>query len=81
MGTDNCAINDEVLHISVINKILMHLFPYAFITPSGEAFVDAVPVAIVLRKQSPRSTASCHPEYAFNEAAALGFLTNVEIWT
>ena len=43
--------------------------------------VDAVPVAIVLRKQSPRSTASCHPEYAFNEAAALGFLTNVEIWT
>ena len=62
-------------------KMLMHSFPYAIVTPAGKAFVDAIPVAVMLRKQSPWGATSCHPQYGFHKAPAFVFLPNVEIWT
>ena len=46
MGTDDGAIQDQVLHIWVMGKMLVHPFPDAFLAPAGEPFVDSVPAAI-----------------------------------
>ena len=81
MGTDHSAINDDVLHIRVLHKMLMHSFPYALITPAGKAFVDAVPVPVALRQQSPGGTASCHPQHSLDEASAIIIPSNVEVRT
>src|ERR671919_929892 len=45
VGTDDGAIEDQVLHIWVMGKMLVHPFPDAFLTPAGQPFVDSVPVA------------------------------------
>ena len=84
MGTDNSAVNDEVFHIRVLYKMLMSAsggFPYTFITPTGKAFVDAVPLTVMLGQQSPGSATACNPQDGLQEAPAIAFLSNVEVWT
>ena len=60
-------------------KVLMHSFPYALFTPTGKAFVDAVPVAVALRQQSPGRATSCHPQDGLDIAPAIVLLSNVEV--
>ncbi len=74
------AINDDMLHIGVLHKMLMHSFPYTLFTPACEALIYAVPVTVVLRQQSPRSTTSCHPQDGLDVAPAIVLLSNVEVW-
>ena len=80
MGPHHRAVNDKMFQIWVMGKMMMHSFPDPFITPAGKPLVDAVPFAIPLGQQSPLSTAASHPEHAFNEAAAISFLTDVHLW-
>jgi hypothetical protein len=81
MGAHDGAIQDEMLHIWVIGKMLVHAIPDALVTPARKALVDAIPVAIFLRQQAPLSTAAGHPEYAFDKATAISFLAYVNAWT
>ena len=69
-----------MLHIGVLHKMLMHSFPYTLFTPACEALIYAVPVTVVLRQQSPRSTTSCHPQDGLDVAPAIVLLSNVEVW-
>ena len=62
-------------------KMLMHSFPYALFTPTGKAFVDVVPVSVVLRQQSPGGITSCHPQDGLDVLPAIVLPSNVEVWT
>jgi hypothetical protein len=80
MCADNGAVENQMFHVWVIDKMLMHLFPNTIVTPASKAFVDTVPLAILLRQQSPLSTAPGDPQHALDKAAAVGFLPNVYAW-
>ena len=80
MGPHYGAVNNEMFQVWVLGKTMMYSFPDASITPAGKSPVDAVPFPILLGQQSPLSAAASHPEQAFNEAAAISFLTDVHLW-
>jgi hypothetical protein len=75
------AVNNEMFQIGVLDKMMMHSFPDAFITPAGKPLVDAVPFTILLGQQSPLSATAGHPEHAFHQAPTVGFLADVHLWT
>ena len=79
MGTDDGAIQDQVLHIWVMGKLLVHPFPDAFLAPAGEPFVDSVPAAIGCWQEAPLGAAAGHPENGFNEAAAFRLVAHVDL--
>lgn len=79
MGTDNSSVRNYILHVWIIYEMLMHPFPYPLFAPAGKSFIDAVPVTIALRKQSPWSAAASHPVYGLNKESAALFLTNINI--
>jgi hypothetical protein len=81
MGTDDGAIDNQVLHLWIVGEVLMHSFPKALLTPTGKALVDGVPVAVGFRQQAPLGAAAGHPEDGFDEASALGLVANVDVWT
>ena len=45
------------------------IFPDAEITPSGEAFINGVPVAILARQESPLRATTSDPQDSFEETA------------
>jgi hypothetical protein len=71
VGTDDGAIEDQVLQVGVMSKVLVHPFPDAFLAPAGEPFVHRVPIAIGFWQQPPLGAAAGHPENSFNKATAL----------
>ena len=77
MGADYGAVDDEVLHVGVIDERLMHSFPYPALTPAGEPLVDAVPIAIGGWEQPPLRAGAHNPQHALNETLAIGLLSNV----
>ena len=56
----------------------MHLFPDAFVSPTGESFVDAVPIPIFGRKQSPLGAVTVHLQDGLDKPLAFVFLTDVQ---
>ena len=78
MGADYGAVDDEVLHVGLIDEMLMHTFPYPAITPAGEPLVDAVPIAIGGWEHPPLRTGARHPQHALDETLAIGLLSNVQ---
>ena len=81
MGAHDGAIDDQIFHVRVVNEMLMHPFPDSFVAPASEALVDAVPVTVALWQKPPLRTAASHPDYGFDKPAAVGFLTDIQIWT
>ena len=79
MGPHDRALDDEVFHVGVIDEILVHTLPYSAFTPSGEAFIDAVPIAIFDWEHPPLRTSPSNPQYSINEPSTLGFLPNVQV--
>ena len=79
MSTYHRTINNDMLHIRVIGKVVMHSVPDALLAPTDKPFVDGVPLAVLLWQQSPLGTASRDPQDAFDEAPALGFLPYVHV--
>lgn len=70
-----------MFHIRVIGKILMHFVPDILISPASKPFVDAIPVAVLLRQQAPLGPAATDPEHAFDKSATLVFLTDINVRT
>ena len=56
MRADDRTVNDEVLCVRFFDEMLVHTFPDTPFAPSGEAFVDGVPPAVLGRKHPPPST-------------------------
>jgi hypothetical protein len=79
MGPHDGAVDNEILHIWIMDEMLMHLFPDPFLTPACKAFIDTVPGTVMLRQQSPLGTATSYPEDCFDEAPAVGFLAHIDV--
>jgi hypothetical protein len=77
MGPDHAAVQDQVLHIRIIDEVLMHIFPDVVFAPASKAFVDTVPPTILLRQQAPLGTAARNPQHGFQEKPTLGFLVGI----
>jgi hypothetical protein len=80
VSTNDGAVEHEVFHIGGIDKVLAHSLKNSLGTPAGESFVDAVPIAVLFRKQSPLGTAPTHPKHCFDEAAAIALLSDIQVW-
>jgi hypothetical protein len=81
MGPDDGAIEDQMFHIRVIGKMLIHFVPNILISPASKAFVDAIPMAILVWQQPPLGAAASDPEDAFDKTAALVFLADINVRT
>ena len=78
MCSDHGAIDDEIFHIGVVSKMLMHIFPDFVIAPAaGKTLVNTIPFAVFIRQQAPLRSAASNPEHAFNEKAAVGFFPGI----
>ena len=54
-------------------------FPDALFSPTVEAFVDTVPVAVLLGKKSPLDATAGDVKNGVDEAFAVGWFTDIEI--
>ena len=79
MGPYHRAVDNDIFHIGVLGKMVMHPFPDAFITPAGKPLVDAVPVAVAFGQQSPLGAATGDPENPFHKPAAVRFLAHIHV--
>ena len=79
MGTNHGAVDDEVFQIRVIGEVVKHSLPNVLLAPAGEPLADAVPFAILGRKQSLLSTGPGDPQDTFDKAAAFSFLPHIHI--
>jgi hypothetical protein len=79
VSPNNGAVEHEVLHIWIIDKVLVHSLEDALATPAGESFVDTVPVAVLLGKQPPLGSTPAHPKKSFDESAALSPLQRTRL--
>ena len=58
---DHRAVDDQVFQIRVVAAMLMHLCPDPLVGPTGESFVDAVPVPVFGWQQSPLGPRAVNP--------------------
>ena len=58
---------------------MKHLFPDAFVSPTGESFADAVPIPIFGRKQPPLGAGAVNPQNGPDKSLAFPFLTGVQV--
>ncbi len=80
MGADNRTVEDAMFHVWVEGEVLKHTLPNTFVTPAGEAFVDAIPVAIRGGQEAPLCARSVDSQHGFQEAAAGCLIANVSMW-
>jgi len=73
------AIQNQVFHIRVISKLLVHVLPDQLVAPTGEAFLNAVPVTIFFGSLPPLGTSAQNPVNAVNKTATVGFVPGVNI--
>jgi len=60
--------------------MLMHPFPDTLVAPADKPLIDTVPPAVLGWQQPPGSSTASYPKDGFDEAAAFGLLSNIEIW-
>jgi hypothetical protein len=78
MGTHCGAVRHDAFHVRIITEVGKQGIKDTMITPASIAFVDAIPFAILCWQEPPLRTTSKYPEDAFDEAAALVFITDVD---
>jgi hypothetical protein len=78
MGSNNGAVEHNMLHIRVASKMLMHIFQNTMIAPASKSFVNTIPVPILLRKQSPLCSAAQNPMDCFNKEPAFLLFASVD---
>ena len=67
MGTNDRAVDHQVLIIAVGCQCLEHLFPHASMAPAAEALMDRLPLAITLRQIAPMCARAQNPEAAVDK--------------
>ncbi len=81
MRPNDGAIRNQRFHVWLVSEVSEELPPNPALFPTGEAFVDTIPVAIFGREQTPARTTPGHPEYRFDEASGLEFIPDIEVGT
>jgi hypothetical protein len=79
MSTNDGAINEQVLEVWISGAKLMQLLEDAGFSPTGEAFIDGIPIAVFFGQQSPLRTAARNPEDRGEEATALPLRADVNL--
>ena len=77
MRPDDRTIQEDLLHIRVVCKMLMQRLPDLLIAPACKALVNTVPVPLFVGQQAPLGAAAQDPEHAFQETATGRFPSNV----
>ena len=57
---------------------MKHLFPDAFVSPTGESFIDTVPIPVFGRKQPPLGTGAVNPQHSLDKSLAIFFLSDIQ---
>ena len=78
MRPHDSAVRHHALHVGVVAEVVEQISQDTMVTPAGKAFVDTIPVAILVRQVSPLGAGSQDPQARFQEAAALIFLAHVD---
>jgi hypothetical protein len=68
-----------MLHVSVTGDRLMKSLEDALPTPTCEAFIDGIPVAVFFGKQSPLCAAASDPQDGFEEESAILLSSDVGV--
>jgi len=79
MGANDSAVNEQVLEVWISSAKLMQLLEDACFGPTGKAFIDCIPVAVLFGQQSPLRAAARHPEDGREEATALPVSADVNL--
>lgn len=69
MSADDGRVNQQIFHVAVGREMLEQRFKDAEVTPSGEAFINGVPVAILFGQESPLCTRTSDPQDSFEKTA------------
>lgn len=69
MSAYDGRVEHQIFHVAVSREMLKQLFPDLEVTPSGEAFIDGVPVTVLTRQESPLRACASNPQDCFEEAA------------
>ena len=81
MRSDDRTVDYQVLHVRFFEEMLVHSLPDAPLAPSGETFVDGVPLAVLGWKQSPLCACASDPQDCFDEQLASVLVTDVYMST
>ena len=81
MGADDGAVQKEVFEVWGIGAGILHLPLDILVAPAEEAFVDGVPFAVPFWKRPPSGSCTGNPEDAFDEATAVGLLSDIHVLT
>ena len=79
MGANNGRVNEQMFHIGVTGEGLMKLLEDALPTPTREPFIDSVPVAVLLRQESPLCAAASDPQDGGEKLAAILLLSDISV--
>jgi hypothetical protein len=53
VSAHNGRVNEQVFKVRVSDAILVEFLPHTLFAPPSEAFVDAIPIAILCGQESP----------------------------
>ncbi len=81
VSTHQRTVDDQVLPIWLIGKLVQPLRPYALVTPPCKALIDAVPFSITVWQQAPLGTTAQHPQHPIQEPAAVDLTAHINSLT
>lgn len=79
MSTHDRRVENQVLHVGLTDEVLMESREDVAVAPAGETLVDGVPVTVSSRQEPPLRAGAGDPEHGLKEAAALGFVADINL--
>lgn len=74
----NGAIRQDAFHVRIIVEEGKHVVKDASITPTSEALVHTVPLAVFSWQGAPLGPGTQHPEGCFDKATTLCLVTDID---
>jgi hypothetical protein len=71
MSAHDGRVKHELLHVAVRRKMLEQLFKDLEFTPSGEAFINRVPVTVLAGQESPLRAGASDPQDGLEKTATI----------
>lgn len=71
MGAHQAGIEHEIFVAAILGKHCKDALPHTGFSPAREALMDALPLAISLRKIAPARPRTDHPQHPVNEHAII----------
>lgn len=81
MGPNHRAIGHQTFQVGIVGTKSKKRLENVLFAPTGKAFVDAIPVAILCWEQAPLRAATRDPEHSREELAAFPLRANIDVGT